>query len=224
MHPVFLATGLCWAAAYVLIIRQGFADRTYGMPIVALCANLSWEFIFSVVRPVEADAQRIGNFLWLAFDVVILYTFLRFGPREFPKLSKPVFYGGFAGTLVLSYLAVDLMCREFENGAGNYAGFADNLMMSGLFVAMVLSRGDLRGQSVAIAALKFVGTICASVGYWQYGRTNPHSALFMYLYFGNGILDFVYLSAVVYLRTRIRNRAGAVPAQRAAQTVAQPTT
>jgi len=200
MHPVFLVTGLCWTVTYVLIIRRGFADRTYGMPIVALCANVSWEFIFSVVRP-SAGVQRAGNIVWLALDLVIVYTALRFGPREFRYLPKPVFYAGFAGTLVLAYLGVDLLCREFEHGAGNYAGFADNLMMSGLFLAMLAARGGLRGQSVSIAALKFVGTIFASLGFWLYGA-HSHSALFVYMYFANGIADAAYLVAVAAVRYR----------------------
>ena len=31
-----LASGLFWTLTYVLVIRQGLADRTYGMPLVAL--------------------------------------------------------------------------------------------------------------------------------------------------------------------------------------------
>jgi hypothetical protein len=44
---LMLGSGTFWALAYVLIIRRGFLDETYGMPFVALCANVSWEFIFS---------------------------------------------------------------------------------------------------------------------------------------------------------------------------------
>ena len=207
MHPEFLATGLCWTVTYLLIIRRGFADRTYGMPIVALCANLSWEFIFSVVRP-HAGVQRIGDILWLTLDVVIAYTALRYGPREFRYLPRPVFYAGFAGTLVLAYLGVDAVCREFDNGNGIYAGFADNLMMSGLFLAMLASRGGLRGQSVSIAALKCVGTIFASIGFWRYGG-HPNSAVLTYMYVANAVVDIAYLVAVAIVRAR----AGAVLAQ-----------
>lgn len=221
MHPVFLVTGVCWAVTYVLIIRRGFAERTYGMPIVALCTNLSWEFIYSFVRP-HAGFQRAGDIVWVALDAVIMFTAVRFGPREFPYLSKPVFYAGLAGTLVLSYLGVDLMAREFEHGAGNYAGFADNLMMSALFLGMLAGRRGLRGQSVSIAAWKFVGTIFASLGFYLYG-THSHTALFVYMYFANGIADFAYLVAVVVIALHIRGRTraggGAIPAQAATDAV-----
>ncbi len=45
--PILLGSGLFWTVTYLLIIRRGFRDQTYGMPLVALCANLAWEFIFS---------------------------------------------------------------------------------------------------------------------------------------------------------------------------------
>ena len=32
------------------MIRRGFLDNTYAMPLVALC-NVSWEFIFSFLYP-----------------------------------------------------------------------------------------------------------------------------------------------------------------------------
>jgi hypothetical protein len=216
VHPVFLLTGLCWAATYLLIIRRGFADRTYGVPIVALCANLSWEFIFAVVRPQAEGAQQIGYFVWLMLDLVIVYTVLRFGPREFPYLPRPVFYAGFAGTLVLAYLGVDMVCREFDNGKGAYAGFAVNLMMSGLFLAMLASRRGLRGQSVSIAAWKFVGTIFASLGFWLYGD-RPDSAVLMYMYIANGVVDAAYLAAVAVVRAHTRT--GAVRAQEGTEAV-----
>ena len=38
---LLLSPGLFWTLTYVLVIRQGFRDRTYGMPLVALCANIS---------------------------------------------------------------------------------------------------------------------------------------------------------------------------------------
>lgn len=207
MYPEFLATGLCWTVTYVLVIRRGFLDRTFGIPIVALCANVSWEFIFSVIRPQEGF-QTIGYGLWLVFDLVILYTVLRFGPREFDYVSRPVFYAGLAGTLVLTYLGVDLVSRELDNGNPILVGFVQNVMMSGLFLGMLASRKGLRGQSVPIAAWKLIGTIFASLGYWRYGE-DAQSALFVYFYIANAVLDVAYLVAVAVVRARTRTVAGA---------------
>src|SRR6266487_273578 len=48
---LMLGSGIFWTATYILIIRRSFLDHTYGMPLVALCANISWEGIFSFIYP-----------------------------------------------------------------------------------------------------------------------------------------------------------------------------
>jgi hypothetical protein len=190
-----LGSGLFWTLTYVLVIQRGMADRTYGMPLVALCANLSWEFIFSVIRP-HHGTQHVVDIVWLCFDLAIAYTAVRFGPREFPYLSRPLFYAGLAATLVLSYLGVDLVSRELDGGKGGYAAFGQNLMMSGLFLAMLAARRGLSGQSPWIAVTKLVGTGLASLAVW-YGGDYPHSHLMVYLYFAIFALDAAYLAAVI---------------------------
>ncbi len=200
-----LGSGLFWTLTYLLIIQRGLADRTYGMPLVALCANLSWEFIFSVVRP-HHGAQHVVDIVWLCLDVVIAYTAVRFGPREFPYLPRRGFYAGLTGTLVLSYLAVDLVCRQFDAGRGGYAAFGQNLMMSGLFLSMLAARRGLRGQSVWIAAGKLVGTGLAALAEWRSG-TYSGSALMTYLYVANLVVDLAYLAAVVLVARAAAGRA-----------------
>lgn len=194
-----VGSGLFWTLTYVLIIRRGVADRTYGMPLVALCANLSWEFIFSVVRP-HHGVQHVVDIVWLCLDLVIAYTAVRFGPREFPYLPRWAFYTGLAVTLVLSYLGVDLVCREFDGGAGGYAAFGQNLMMSGLFLSMLIARftagRGLAGQSAWIAAAKLIGTGLASLAI-RVGGDYAHSGLLTYLYFAILVVDLAYLAAVL---------------------------
>ena len=203
---ILLASGLCWTATYLLIIWRGLRDRTYGMPVVALCANLSWEFIFSVVRPHDG-VQHVVNVVWLLLDVVIVVTVLRFGPREFGRLPRWLFYGGFAVVLVLSYLAVDLVSVELDGGHGGKVAFGQNLMMSALFIAMLMARRGTAGQSVWIAAAKFAGTVFASWYAWSYGDDGD-SALMVYLFLAIALLDLVYLVALVVVGGRGR----AVPA------------
>src|SRR5690606_17274353 len=80
-----ILSGVCWTLAYILIIRRGVMDKYYGMPVAALCANLSWEFIFSFILP-HSKPQLYIDYTWLFFDVGILIQYLAFGKREFPSL------------------------------------------------------------------------------------------------------------------------------------------
>jgi hypothetical protein len=44
---LMIVGGIFWSLTYILIIRRGFIDKTYSMPLATLSANISWEAIFS---------------------------------------------------------------------------------------------------------------------------------------------------------------------------------
>jgi hypothetical protein len=63
--------GIFWILTYVFIISKGFKDKTYGMLLIALCANISWEFIFSFIFP-HMPPQLFINYLWFGLDIIDL--------------------------------------------------------------------------------------------------------------------------------------------------------
>ena len=86
-----LGMALFWIVTYILIIIRGFRDQAYGMPMVAICANISWEFIFAFIYPIN-DIQQKFTMIWFALDIVILMQYLIYGRKEFKKyLSKKLF-------------------------------------------------------------------------------------------------------------------------------------
>ena len=149
--------GIFWSLAYFLMIRQGFKDKTYGMPLAALCANISWEAIFAFLHP-HRPPQLYINYVWFALDTVIVFQFLKFGKKEFSKFSIVQFYLIFTFAIVMSFCSILFVTYEFQDWQGAYAAFGQNLMMSVLFLWMFFSRDDLRGQSVYIALFKMIGT------------------------------------------------------------------
>ncbi|MCT6815694.1 MAG: hypothetical protein M3043_04720, partial [Lysinibacillus fusiformis] len=46
-----IGMGLFWIITYLLVIYKGWKDKKYGMPMVAICANIAWEFIFTFLYP-----------------------------------------------------------------------------------------------------------------------------------------------------------------------------
>ena len=198
---IMVGSGVLWTLAYLLIIRRGFLDRTYGMPLVALCANLSWEFIFSFVYPHDLP-QRAVNVVWFSFDLVILLQLLLYGPREFADLPRRAFYAALALALAASFGAVLAVTLEFDDFDGAYSAFGQNLMMSVLFIAMLRSRGSLRGQSVGIALLKLGGTALASFAFYFHNPDYAGSVLLPFIYITTLIFDGVYAGAVIVGRHR----------------------
>lgn len=208
-----LGSGVAWTITYLLIIWRGFADRTYGMPLVALGANLSWEFIYTVVRPSD-QPQWTVNLVWLLFDLVILVTVVRFGRPEFRGLPGWLFFTGLGATLALCFLGVLLFAREFDGGRPVYVAFGQNLMMSALFLAMLWSRWQhraadgrdpLRGQSVWIGVAKLIGTAFASAMIFFTNADYAGSALLGYLYLSILLLDLAYVVGLVVAQRQPRN-------------------
>ncbi|MGE7091809.1 hypothetical protein ACQKII_10225 [Lysinibacillus sp. NPDC048646] len=166
-----LGMGIFWIITYILIIKRGFQDKKYGMPMVAICANISWEFIFTFIYP-QNDLQKIITLLWFLLDIVILLQYLRYGRQEYKKfISTKLFYASFLVTLGVSFLIILTMTQELNDIEGKYTAFSQNLMMSGLFISLLLWRGNAGGQSMSIAVCKMIGTLFASVAFYMYFRT-----------------------------------------------------
>lgn len=193
--PLMLVNGVLWTLTYVLIIERGRKDETYGMPLAALCANLSWEFIFVFVFP-HGVVQRTVNLVWLALDSVILSQVLRFGHKEFPAMPAWVFRAAVLCGLVLGFGAVFSITVEFADYQGAYAAFGQVAMMGVLFLWMLYARQSLRGQSLAIAVYKMCGSASAASAFWLYEPIAEDSVLLPFLFVVGFVLDALYACLV----------------------------
>ena len=187
-----LGTGLFWILTYILIIKRGFQDKTYGMPMAAICANISWEFIFSFIYP-HNGIQNIINIIWFMLDIIIVFQYLKYGKRQLKKyISVKFFYKSFFITLGLSFLIIIAITLEFKDFSGKYSAFAQNLMMSGLFILLLLRRGNLSGQSIYIAVFKMIGSLFAAVAFILYFE----SYLIKIISVATLIYDWIYIFLV----------------------------
>ncbi|MFC6885742.1 MULTISPECIES: hypothetical protein [Actinomadura] len=200
--------GLMWTLAYILIILRSRRDKVYGVPLVALSANLTWEFWYTLVElpphedPVKLAAQFVVNFVWLVFDLVILAQTLRYGPRQFDWLPRAGFYAMFALVLAVTGPTIVLLNKEFDDVFGVRASFVQNLVMSGLFLAMLNARRSAAGQSLGIALSKMAGTGLAALGVFLYppAPVYDHSVLLPFLYVAILVVDGVYTAGMWRLR------------------------
>jgi hypothetical protein len=192
-----LVSGIAWTVVYVEAVRLGFRDRTYAIPVAALALNFAWEVLYGVRGVAEGlSPQAVVNVAWALADVVVVVTFVRFGRAEFPRLvPRPVFLGATAGLFGLAFAVQLLFLEQFGPfAAPRYAAFLQNLLMSGLFIAMLVARRGVRGQSTLLAAAKFVGTLAPTI---LFGRIEGDGSTFI---LGLGalcaVLDLVYLASV----------------------------
>lgn len=196
-----VAGGIFWLLTYLEIIRKGFKDKAYGMPVPALLINFSWEFIFSFVYPPD-NAQLYINYLWLLFDIIIFYQLLCYWKNDFNKIPHSFFYFSLFSLMILAYLFVIVNVKEFGGLMGCfYTAYGNNLLMSVLFVAMLFRRKSLAGQSISIASFKLIGTFITSIGYYKYEQAVTSSVLLKYLFVLILIFDTLYLS-LLYLQSK----------------------
>lgn len=188
---IMMIGGLFWSATYILIIRRGFKEKTFGMPMVALCANISWEAIFAFVTPHGAP-QLYVNYIWFALDAVIVFQFLKYGKKEFPKFSKWQFFSAFAIGIAIAAPMILAINYEFEDTSGAYAAFGQNLMMSILFVSWLSNRKGVDGQSVYIALFKMIGTGLSSLAFFTYRPIAQDSNLLQFLFVAILVFDVIY--------------------------------
>ncbi len=187
--------GIFWSLTYVFIILKGFKDKTFGMPFVALCANIAWETIFSFVRP-HLPPQNYIDYAWFSLDCVIVFQFLRYGRSEF-KFSKEKFYLLFSAITIASYFAIYYISSVLNDWQGVYVAFGQNLVMSVLFIAMIFNRNSLKGQSFYIAIFKMLGTAISSTAFYWYQPISHQTIVLPAFYLSIFVCDILY-SAMVY--------------------------
>lgn len=189
---ILLAGGIFWILTYLIIISKGSKDRTYGMPLIALCANISWEFIFSFVLP-SSPPQLFINYLWFGLDTIIVFQFFKYHKNEFSGSSSSKIYAAF-GLLAITAFSIILSGAVFLGDLkGVYAAFGQNLLMSVLFIAMFFKRGNtLRGQSIFIATFKMLGTGLTSIHFHLFEPVSQSSIVLPFLFISIFFFDLLY--------------------------------
>jgi hypothetical protein len=187
---LILISGISWSIVYIDIINRGFRDRTYGIPLFALAFNIAWEFMFGFLVGQGFSLQKVVNIVWFLLDAVIIYTYFRYGRKEFPKTLERFFVPWSLAAFAVAFLTIYFAHFEFEDFWGaRYSAFAQNLLMSILFIGMLVRRNNVDGQSMYIAIFKCLGTLAPTIQmYLQTG-----SRLILILGLGCFLYDVIYI-------------------------------
>ena len=192
-----------WTVSYVLILRQARADGRVGMPLIPLCMNVCYEFIFGFVYP-DVPPVNYSNQLWFFVDLLLFAQFLKYGRREFTDLVSPrLFVPTVLATLVLCGGGILAVTAEFNDyHGGNYTGWGDQILICVSFVALITRRRSSKGQSMYIGLARMIGTLClVPVQY----HLMPHSKLLAFIYVVFPMIDALYLT-LLYRQCRREGR------------------
>lgn len=169
-----LLSGIGWMIVYEECIRLGIKRKTYAMPFWALALNITWEAIYSYSDIfLEAHgpltginvAQSVVNVFWVFLDCVILYTYFKYGKKEWPEqISGKLFVPWSLLVILCSALLQLVFIKEFGFVlAAKYSAFLQNLLMSVLFIHLFISRKNMEGQSLLLAIAKWIGTLAPTI-------------------------------------------------------------
>ena len=185
-----LISGISWTIVYIAIINRGFKDKTYGMPLFALAFNITWEFIFGFLVGEGFSLQKVVNSIWFLLDAVIVYTYFKYGRREFPKTVDRFFVLWSLMAFGIAFITIYFTHFEFDDFWGaRYSAFAQNLMMSVLFIGMLVRRNNVEGQSMYIAIFKWLGTLAPTIQMF----VQTGSTLILILGIGCFLYDVIYI-------------------------------
>jgi hypothetical protein len=197
-----LLSGIFWTITYLLILQRSIQDRIIGMPMVAICMNIAWEFIFSFIYPNDRP-QLYVNYIWFGLDLAIVIQYLKLNKSAFGKyLPEKLFYPAFCSVLAIGFFNMLFATTELGTLLGShYTAFEINLIMSVLFVYLLLSSDRTQGQSIYIAITKMIGTAFASVmSFLEF----PSSPLLTFLYVAIFLFDGAY-TVLLYQRLAVRD-------------------
>jgi hypothetical protein len=200
-----------WTVAYAQIVYVSFREKTYGLPLVSILQNFSWEVIFSfqLVAP-GVLALVWGNRLWFVVDcVIVLQVFLYGKQSQKHPWVRDNFYVIAGAALAFTAIGVYAFAAYFEDVYGLALSFLINLLMSVLFIAMLFERPDLKGLPYAAAWAKLIGTAAGAIFcyiWWPmqfdqtgtlvrppYSHKPPNFYLPYFLYVTIPIVDAVYI-------------------------------
>ncbi|HEY4110734.1 hypothetical protein [Puia sp.] len=189
---LYAVSGAAWCIAYILIIVRGIRDKAYGMPFIALAFNISWELCFSTFFYDGNPVHRVVNSAWFLLDLGILFTYFRYGLKDWPRAISPAFFYPYSFfVLGISFAITYVAVRELHDVYGAYTAYISNLVMALLYINLLNTRGGLSGQSAGIALAKLVGTGCYSIVFYIW-----HAKFLVLIGALIVFFDFIYLLMV----------------------------
>lgn len=148
---------LCWTAVYILMVKRGVQDRSFGMPLAALAIDISWECYFTFFTGAPWS-QRIPAMPWFVLNLGVLYTAYRYGREDFDwPILKRWFRTILTLMLLVAFWLVYSFIKAFDDSYGALTSMFAVIGYSTLLPVMLIRRNSIKGQSIYIALLILLG-------------------------------------------------------------------
>lgn len=210
-HLLFATGCLMWVFTYLIVIRSIVRRRFVEVPVVAVCANFAWEFLWSFVFTTDMGLLYVWGYrLWFFLDCFIVYGLFRYGMKQWSEGVFRRHYHWLVSAIMLCWFAglyyfIDGYDAPVTRMGAN-SGYVLNVVMSALYIPLLVRLTTSAPFSYAAAWLKGVGTLLISA--------------FCFLHFTDGFLlvmcvvtaalDAAYVSYFTLQRRRATQAALAI--------------
>lgn len=144
---------VCWLANYVAVIHKSFQDRTYGMPLMPLCCNIAYEFVYGVIYPPDIPNWPYIFASWLTLNFIVVYAATKFAPNEWAhaplvKRNLPWIFAVSIAGWISAHVA--LVAHIGQTPAAAWSAWFCQLFLSAGGLCQLIVRGSTRGTSFFI--------------------------------------------------------------------------
>ena len=206
---LFGVAALYWVWVYIAVIRDIIRHKFIGIPVLAVCANIAWELLWSFrFQTNMGELFQWGYRIWFVMDVFIFYSVIRYGKIQFsdPYLKKNfplivwfTFLGWVAGIYAFT--------MNYADPIGAISAYLVNAHMSAIYILLILKFPKEKALSVSTAWHKMLGTALTSVFcFWAF----PGSWFMLTMTVITFILDMAYIALVTKLK-KVETSASSIP-------------
>jgi len=166
---------------------------------LAVCANISWEFLWSFFFYTNMGALfEWGYRAWFILDVFIFYSVLRYGKIQFTDPSLKKYFTWIIGFTTASWIAaIYTFTKQYADPIGAISAYLVNAHMSALYIILIIKFPKEKTLSVSTAWHKMLGTALTSVFcFWAF----PKATFMLTMTVITFVLDITYIILVTYYR------------------------
>ena len=202
-HICFATGCLLWVVVYIIVIRNIIKHKYIEVPVVAVCANVCWEFLWSFVFTTDMGSLYVWGYrIWFFLDCYIVYGMLRYGYKQMVVDQLKSYHVAIAISWIAAWMGMLYFYILYYDAPitkmGANSGYVLNVMMSALYIPLLLRQHSTYYFSKLAGWSKGVGTFLITI--------------FCFLHFKDGfllsmcvvttILDLIYIIMIPRLQLK----------------------
>ncbi len=158
----YLGGFLLWGIAYAVVLVKIHKHKFVEIPAIAVCGNVTWEFLWGFVWEVDMFGGTLQWFYRLGclMDMYILYSLFKYGHKQLQLEITKRFFKPILVFALLSWTGFywTFVHQGYDLPLGSNTAYLVNLVMSTVYIGLILRMSDVSGFSVAAGWLKGLGT------------------------------------------------------------------